>query len=574
MKTTWIIAFTVLIVAASVRLAYLTDFFPNLDDTHVLYAIFFKYDELKAKIYDVANNGSTLYQLLRKLDYYGIVERLYRPMSVSFLTTFAPFQFFITDLLVSPNDSYDQLLWWGRFPSVFFGILAVLNVGLFFLISPHQEEQLLSIPAMSVMAFSWESIIAAQQMHNYCAGLAATTFLLLGVRYSFQANSFKKALSLGILIGFLGWWQYSMIYYGAALLGFYFLQNIHQKSIAIPKIIGYWSVVGVCFALMIAPLLGILKYTGMLSMSTNYWNIGNNGEYLFTIPDNLINLPIYLLKFFIFNFYETFSAMIAFTEYQSLSYYITSAILFVLFVLGGYAIIFYYKTQTKPFVEFTSILAFILIGLILSQKLTLSPTRHQLTLLPFLAVIISYGIKIILDYLKSSILMQKFMISSFTLIVGILFFGNYAQERQSRRALYQEKDFSEFLAQSPQPSILIEYNWTTVAQLMTDVKKKHAVFTAKDQEFLPKKFPDGTNSIVAFNFLGNNASSDSVWFLQMMSRLDENISFEQIRIDTLLAQQTPYSFGYISFPKMLKNNAFVYRLSKQTQENLQPITTN
>lgn len=560
LKTFWIVFFVLLIIAATTRLLHLTEFFPNLDDTHVLYAIFFKYDELKQKIYAPENETKPLFQILRTLDSYGIVELIYRPLSVSFLTTFAPMQFFITHLLTSLEDSYQSLLWWGRIPSVFFAIVAIANIGLYFLLSPHQEKKILFIPAMTLMAFSWESIIASQQMHNYCAGLAAISFLILATRKNFQLTSWKQAIFLGSIVGFFSWWQYSMMYYGASLLLYFFLNDAKKKS-SLQKVLRYWFITGICFVGVISPLLLILKYTGVLHMSTNYWNIGDNEEYLFKFPDNFLEFPIYALKFFTLNFFETFSAITAFTAYQSTPYYLFSIVLFLLFVIGCAACLFSYKEKTIAFIEFTSITASVLIALILMQKLTLSPTRHQLTLLPFLVILISYGLKFLLDISKITQKVQLFAVLSFSFLVAIWFMMHYPEEQSKRKALYTEKDFKEFLQNAPQKPVLIEYAWTTVAQLMTDVKKEYFVFTAKNLENLPISYPENTQSVIAFNFLGNSPSSDSVWFVKMMQPICPSIKFDEIQIDTLRAIQTAHSFGYISMQKMLKNNMYVYKLS-------------
>ncbi|MCA9400320.1 MAG: hypothetical protein KC713_01740, partial [Candidatus Omnitrophica bacterium] len=82
--------------------------------------------------------------------------------------TYSPFQFFFTPFLVSLDQSYRSLLFWGRFPSLIFSILGLLTAVLFYWRWKGRVGASCLV-TITWMACSLEWIIFAKQMHNYAA---------------------------------------------------------------------------------------------------------------------------------------------------------------------------------------------------------------------------------------------------------------------------------------------------------------------------------------------------------------------------------------------------------------------
>ena len=80
-------------------------------------------------------------------------------------STYAPFQFFFTTFLISPEQNYRDLLFWGRLPSCLFSILGLIALIIFY--SKYAAKNSWAvISSVALLAFSWENIIFAKQSSN------------------------------------------------------------------------------------------------------------------------------------------------------------------------------------------------------------------------------------------------------------------------------------------------------------------------------------------------------------------------------------------------------------------------
>src|SRR5690606_3243572 len=98
--------------------------------------------------------------------------------SVARFWTYAPFQFWFTPLLIHPDQTYREFLFWGRLPSVFFSVLGLALLAFFYRLYDRWKTGRV-FAALAILAFSWENIIHARQMHNYALGVTAFIALMV-----------------------------------------------------------------------------------------------------------------------------------------------------------------------------------------------------------------------------------------------------------------------------------------------------------------------------------------------------------------------------------------------------------
>jgi hypothetical protein len=108
--------------------------------------------------------------------------------------TNAPFEYLFTYFLISPNQGYRELLFWGRLPSCVAGILAIVALILFYRRYSKGRIWEAFLPT-ALLACSWENIAYAKQMFSYAIGVlaAALSFVLF-------VNNLKDKLILKSLI--------------------------------------------------------------------------------------------------------------------------------------------------------------------------------------------------------------------------------------------------------------------------------------------------------------------------------------------------------------------------------------
>ena len=118
--------------------------------------------------------------------------------------TYAPVQFFLTFFLVRPDQGYREILFWGRLPSC---LAAIGGLGAFAFFYRRFREDWFPrmLPALALLAFSWQFIIYSKHMSNYAIGVTACIgmmILLLGLVQK-PSLSWKGALGAGLVLSFL-----------------------------------------------------------------------------------------------------------------------------------------------------------------------------------------------------------------------------------------------------------------------------------------------------------------------------------------------------------------------------------
>ena len=400
-----------------------------------------------------------------------ITTKLNRLSIVASLWTYAPIQFWLTQVFLSPNHSYsyEEVKYWGRLPSFIFYLLGL--VGFYYLLRyrwPAFSSRPLLVLSMTVLlGLSLEERIHAAQMHSYAIGILANVLAFLAYinLVNSKNKSYSSALySSGLFALAVGMQYQSILLVAACLAGVLISQYLQDKRLNFGYMVRYSFLVCTTVILSYAIVGNIL---GFSSRGAN-WNAGPNGEFIV----QGVNFTEKLYSFFkliIFQAHENIYAITSGIELSnSAAYFLGLGFLslmalgvwylwnrrvvysnkVVLVLLGAYAVIYF---------------AFIFLG-----KLTFSPTRHFLFYLPIVVLLIGYGIlaiqnKLVLTYIKAA-----FLIYCITSLIG---FASFAAPRMDKVS----DGFFNPLLQESNASFLI-FDGSDIEPMFTETRTNEPIF--------------------------------------------------------------------------------------------------
>lgn len=407
----------ILVMAIISRLYLLEKHFTHIDDIGVAWTILHLKDELSSIDSQceeslIKSYTSCRYFLAKKqseeltlprselgniLQQYGLLEKartiffLYRSFNIVPLSwTYAPAQFYLTDFLLHPGMSYGQIKFWGRFPSLLFGVIAIL----FLMYSVKYFESSgnvgLSVCLVSlVMSTSLQSIIYAAQMESYSIGIFSVSALtvLLGYFLNKKEISIKTALAAGAAVASLSMCQYqTLLFIPGFLLSFIVFRSPNVKIIY-PLIWGAGS-----FLFIAVPFV----FSIILSRTNRSvgWNSGPNGEFVIQSHD-----PVFLKLFeVISNLPLVLESMLSPVPESSLYAQLFKWLLFFLFALGVTAS--FINKEKRSFLLFSIVTFVTWLIFVIFGKLPFSPTRHSMVLIPLFAMFVAFGFSAVFRRLK------------------------------------------------------------------------------------------------------------------------------------------------------------------------------
>lgn len=309
--------------------------------------------------------------------------------------TYAPLQYFVTPFLIGLDQDYRSLLFWGRLPS--FGLAVIGLLGFLFFYQkwkgPRRAETLL---ALTLFACSWQNIIFAKQINNYAAGVTGFVFVLILLLDNLHKknDSLLRILCNSFLLALICHLQYSLLFSMPSFFLVAFMASWRQSKHKWATI-GKYLAGGVSYLAFIFPMLHFFLFPlirkGLAGVYG--WNKGPHGEFFFTLDglNGPLEIIAYIVKFFTINSYYAFQSTVSFIPETSPWLTITTAGLLLLAAMGTVSFVFSKQSIKHYFALFFGVLAIVWISLIVTQRLTLSPTRHHLILLPGLIMAISEG---------------------------------------------------------------------------------------------------------------------------------------------------------------------------------------
>ncbi len=334
-------------------------------------------------------------------------QKAHKPpfLAVSTDFNYSPFQYLITPLLISPNQSYRDLLFWGRLPSCVFSVLGLLALVLFYKKFKGEIFPCILLP-LALISFSWEGITFAKQMHNYAAGLTAAILLLVLFADNLSQKNYGwlRVMLNSVCLAVFCYMQYLILFF---IPPFFLVLFVHAWKYAQKKLVLIVKFIlgGIVYASGIFPLwfYFLKKQVESGNQGLSEWNKGPHYEFLFQLKHSmsLLEKIHYALGFYLKNFLLIFQVDTAIIPEGHALFRFLSYSFFVLFIFGC-ASFFGAKDEKKKFIGLYFgvffVLWFVLVAL---QKITFSPTRHNYILALPIAVAIGEGVSFLFERLQA-----------------------------------------------------------------------------------------------------------------------------------------------------------------------------
>ena len=336
-----------------------------------------------------------------------VIAKIGSSLAVSQQWTYAPAQFLLTGALIHRGLTYQQLLVRGRFPSLLFATLVPLLLALIGWRVGGERRAALALLTAAIGACSIELSLHAAQMENYALGTLAATALLMLLVVSAEARVTPgRAVGEACILALLTWCQYQLLFMLPAYALARGWQSLHTGATHTGATrSGATRTELTRTALTRATIWGALPLVVSSAALYHYflylwagagvsWNAGPHQEYLFAIPQSAgVGAALtYLATFFIGNTIATITAVTAVLPDTSPA---ASALGLLSTGLAVVGIRVMWRSGTvvdRSILLLSGTLALTWVALIGIRALTLSPTRHALIWLPFLALFIARAI--------------------------------------------------------------------------------------------------------------------------------------------------------------------------------------
>ena len=448
-----------IIISLSQTYRLMQNHFTHIDDISVAYR-FIKEDFFnRACDSNIAKPaGSAIHKIMGedkerfcKLYYYAYI---YTVIPRNF--TYAPFQFWLTQAFLKPEQSYSYLetKLQGRLPSFIFHVLGLILFLLLILrkIPGLKDEKLIPYILVLVAAFSLEQRIMASQMHSYAIGILSNVCALYGIlrAQNFLFFSKKQLFTTGLILALSVAMHYQAIllvtagFLSTALIQFN-RQNL-KDQLKKYLLLSVFFIIG----LGLTGAIIIIRYSSGIN-----WNAGPNAEFIITSTDFIKRVIDFLNLLFhesSHNIYSISSA-IEFESTQAASFF-GSSVLLICFL----GLIFLFKKRRQPEygIYFYTLFVYLLIyfTLVFIGKLSHSPTRHFLFYLPCLLILTGYGFLFLKSYLNK--IFFDISLFLYVLFYGIIAINLFSTFEEKRRDIIQVYNIPELFDQSGATQFLLD----------------------------------------------------------------------------------------------------------------------
>lgn len=384
--------------------------------------------------------------------------------SVASSWTYAPFQFWFTSFLLNLDQSYREILFWGRLPSAVFSSL-VLILFLIFYIKWKPEKKEAAVLPLTLLACSWENIIFAKQMNNYALGVVTMCVILICLFWMVRKSAWKvqDGILLGLVSGMLVWLHYQVLFILAPLIIALFFSEKGRRPENL-KVLLAAAGVQLLFVLPLFPFLEERLYTVGLSG----WNQGPHNEFLFSPSESSDPLVIYIVKFFFWNFCLILRSMLAFLPENKFSES-WGIVLAVLFFIGLARQWIRKLLDGRVLVIFVAAIFAVWISAAMLPKVTLSPTRHSLIFTPLMVLLVSEGWFVLIAWIKNTQIRQTLTLILCAVILFTTLF-TYDVFLKNRRDPFVESQIAQALKEHPVDA-MFRVNFTNQVSLMKSVRE-------------------------------------------------------------------------------------------------------
>ncbi len=443
------------------------------------------------------------YQILRKFDANNWLEpslplfkQLFKAIIIPWTWTYAPFQFLLTSSLISHDQSYKEILFWGRFPSFLFGSFGLILIVLVHRALNKEDYFFTAFPSLLLLSLTWGNIFYAKHMSSYSIGVFSAIALLFTLMKVIGKDNptTKFSIMLGIVLAIISHMQYQVLFFMPAfylswLMTSSRITNIRLSSLK-PLLITAFT-----HALLIVPMaaLFLLHRTdrGVAWSDLVPFPILFDPSQQVTLPDKLV----YFAHFFSSGFYKITEFVFALSP-AGYSFVVNIAL--VIAMAAGLHRLFISPSKTEKAIgQFFLLSIFSIIGLVVLQKLTFGPTRHSLIFLPYMVICVSFGLKTFVELLSRRINIRKVevvSISAIAAVVIIVFFTHFEPGLKERKNLFVESEFND-LIKNYKPAFVIDQSAGNL-RLMEPLKNWPKQYSPGIREFTLFKNPAPQNTSV------------------------------------------------------------------------------
>jgi len=355
----------------------------------------------------------------------------------------------------------------------------------------------------------------------------------------------------------------SIIIIPAFFLASCYAKHFSKKNTTLFSLLKEYVVIAILCLCFLIPIY-VMFLRKFISAGVTHWNKGINGEYLYSIlsENSWYEQFIYSVKFFTYNFWEVFAYTTALVPDTSLFFIPTSILLLVLLMIG---VVYFYQQKNYTLLLVLAYITCAWLCLILLGKITLSPTRHNLVLLPAFLFLIGGGVAYVYDKYRAIPALL------FILFIG-LFFLNYTDVMTLRKRHYNEKTFVEIIKNHPDIDKILSYRCSYDHFLFKNI--------GKPVDVIPDEF-DGykTCTTWSFPYPALNCLNEETKFNKVLiysvaepisSKQLEQIKFafkvssiEDLKIVTLNNIASNTEMDFCNKTKNISNNFYCYLISKE-----------
>tara|TARA_Y100000590_G_scaffold368261_1_gene428815 strand:+ start:345 stop:2063 length:1719 start_codon:yes stop_codon:yes gene_type:complete len=560
---------TVFLLGTFTRFDNLSNHFTHVDDISVAKIILdSRNSNVIENIYDPKHpnyNQNYKKKIREYLDkekhsfYLLVIKKTYHYLSIPFYLSYAPLQFVLTSSLLPFAENYEQIKFLGRLPSF---IISLISFGFMYAIANllfDKNRSYLILVSSALFYLSWEYVIISQLMHNYALGVLSfliIIYLFLTMKER-NNNYFKRGIKLGSFLSILIYAHYQIImiipaFFATLCWNLLEYKNLKEKFNAFKLIF----VSSLTSALLALPAI-IWIYIRNYGSTYNSWNAGPKNEFLINW-NSFFDSYLYLPKFIISNFYIVSSRTISFVSESFIYFDLIFIFIVALIPLGLLNLLKDKNDINRKFGKFSVFIIISWIVFALFSKITLSPTRHSIILLPIFCLLVTKGFEYVLIKINKNFFNKK--IINFTSVIIsaliiILFVFNYKNVMQHRYDLFSEKQFINLINKYDTKEILIYDNFLANPSVMPELSKLQVNINYIDSIYNSFKLKKEINNII---------------FVSDMFPISKSLVAKEFIVKNLknwkvvhkLEKELPVELEFSSLTKNTGNNIYLYVYSK------------
>jgi hypothetical protein len=419
-------------------------------------------------IYDIANDvyspsyNSNIKKNIRNIEklnnasfdlIFDFLSFILKRVSPSKHSTFAPLQYFLFADLLKTGNSYKEIKFYSRVPSIIFATLSILVTYLIATKIFLNQNKLFAIIPVSILAFSYPVLYISLRSYNYSAGMFAVICLFYLIYIQLLNNSNNKFnisnavinLRLNFLIAFLisvlSYLSYVIFFLSPLFFFILVVRNFFNKKIFC-KYNYNLIIIGIFYTAFSSPLL-----IHMLILELNEYGVtaspaGDNYEYYYNFFDNTFSF----LNFFSFYINNTYLVIV-----KNLSFFLDtfnySAIfqlfIFIFFTFGCLTVFLNKDRNIKFFLFIFYIFASYYLILTFFGIVTLGPTRHLNVYTPIISIVFSLGFYNLIKIFKFKKI--NFLIYTFSIFIFFIFLLNSISFLKKYEDPFNEEKISKIL---------------------------------------------------------------------------------------------------------------------------------